>query len=124
MSFVTAINCMDGRVQLPVIEYLRDRFDAAYVDVITEPAPNRILAGREQPGSGSIFRRVDISTACHGSRRIAVVGHADCSGNPAGCDEQNAQTRTAAGILRERYPDAEIVALWVDETWAVHELER
>ncbi|MHC5086790.1 MAG: carbonic anhydrase, partial [Planctomycetota bacterium] len=26
MSFCTAINCMDGRVQLPVIPFLQNRF--------------------------------------------------------------------------------------------------
>ncbi len=35
---------MDGRVQLPVIQYLKDRFNATYVDTITEPGPNAILA--------------------------------------------------------------------------------
>lgn len=35
---------MDGRVQLPVIKYLQDRFKVQYVDTITEPGPNLILA--------------------------------------------------------------------------------
>jgi len=40
MIFCTAVNCMDGRVQLPVINYLKERFSANYVDMITEPGPN------------------------------------------------------------------------------------
>jgi len=41
MEFCTAINCMDGRVQIPVISFLEERFNARYVDVISEPGPNR-----------------------------------------------------------------------------------
>jgi hypothetical protein len=44
MIFVMAINCMDGRVQLPVIEWLKKEYEADYVDMITEPGPNKILA--------------------------------------------------------------------------------
>ena len=44
MSFCTAINCMDGRVQLPVIRFLQERFKVDYVDVISEPGPN-LLTG-------------------------------------------------------------------------------
>ena len=44
MKFCTAVNCMDGRVQLPVISYMMDRFGADCVDVISEPGPNRIIA--------------------------------------------------------------------------------
>jgi hypothetical protein len=43
-KFITVINCMDGRVQLPVNNWLRKRFNANFVDTITEPGPNRILA--------------------------------------------------------------------------------
>lgn len=37
MKFCTAINCMDGRVQLPVINYLKKHFKVNYVGSITEP---------------------------------------------------------------------------------------
>jgi hypothetical protein len=40
MSFYTTINCMDGRVQFPVISYLMERFVVRYVDVI---APARLV---------------------------------------------------------------------------------
>jgi len=43
MSFYTAINCMDGRVQLPVITYLQKRFGVEHVDSITAAGPNRLV---------------------------------------------------------------------------------
>ena len=44
MSYCTVINCMDGMVQLPAINYLKERFEVDYVDSITGPGPNLILA--------------------------------------------------------------------------------
>jgi hypothetical protein len=47
--FYTAINCMDGRVQMPVINYLAARFGADFVDSVTEAGPVLYLA--EKPDS-------------------------------------------------------------------------
>ena len=44
MRFCTVINCMDGRVQLPVIDRLQDRYKVNYVDSITEAGPVRVLS--------------------------------------------------------------------------------
>ena len=123
MSFCTAINCMDGRVQLPVIHFLQKRFDAEYVDAITDPGPNRILSEQADKNTiESILLRVGISVNKHGSKGIAMVGHYDCAGNPAGKDEQDSQTRTAVALLKEHFGDTEIIALWVDENWNVSEM--
>ena len=46
-TFATAINCMDGRVQLPVTAFLKKKYGVDYVDVITEPGPNGILAANK-----------------------------------------------------------------------------
>ncbi len=66
MIFCTAVNCMDGRIQLPVIKFLKERFSANHVDMITEPGPNRILS--ELTASmiiGSIITRIDLSIQKH-----------------------------------------------------------
>jgi len=125
MSFCTAINCMDGRVQLPVTEYMKRKSGAEYVDMITEPGPNLVLAERADENLvNSIMARVNISVNHHGSRMIAVTGHHDCAGNPAEKDDQFAHTKKAMTVLSEYYPDVELVGLWVDENWSVSEIER
>lgn len=114
---------MDGRVQLQVISYLKKRFDAGFVDVITEPGPNRILAERNDPHAvDSIIERITISVEKHGSVGIAIVGHYDCAGNPASRDEQAVQLEKARVALEEQFPDVEIIKLWVDKTWKVNEV--
>lgn len=123
MQFCTAINCMDGRTQLPVIHFMLDRFNAEYVDSVTEPGPNGILAdGGDAQLVESILHRVGISVHKHGSRAVAIVGHYDCAGNPAAKPVQLEQLQTAAAVLASRFSECEILQLWVDEQWQVHEI--
>lgn len=123
MSFCTAINCMDGRVQLPVIHYLQKRFGVDYVDVVTEPGPDATLARQTNRSAvESIWSRVDIAVQRHCSVGIAVVGHHDCAGNPSSKEQQAAQTRDAVEILRQRYREVTVIGLWVDEKWQVSEV--
>ncbi len=123
MSFCTAINCMDGRTQRPVNAFARERFEADYVDTITEPGPNAILAGGSGDTFDSILRRLDISVHKHHSAGIVVVGHWECAGNPVPEDEQNRQTRAAVELLRARYPELPVVGVWVDADWRVNPLD-
>jgi carbonic anhydrase len=123
MSFATAINCMDGRTQLPVNEYMRSRYGCDYVDTITEPGPIAILAGGgDEQLLASVWTRVDISVRKHGSNAICVVGHHDCAGNPVDRATQEEQIRKSVAVLRDRYPEADVVGLWVGDQWTVEEV--
>ncbi len=42
--FATAINCIDGRVQKPVMEFAISKFKVDYVVMITEPGSDKILS--------------------------------------------------------------------------------
>lgn len=122
MTFYTAVNCMDGRVQTPIIEYLRKRHGVSYVDVVTEPGPVRFLAGAADDAVAlSVERRVEISLTAHSSSGIAVVAHADCAGNPLSRSEQLEQLRTAVARLRSRFPGVPVAGLWLGEGWTVEE---
>lgn len=121
-TFVTVINCMDGRTQLPVIKFLSERYNVDYVDSITEPGPVRILAERG-PLMESIMSRVDISVNRHGSKVIAVVAHADCAGNPLPKKEQVAQMGEALRTLRAFDLGVELLPIWVGEDWIPEVIE-
>ena len=123
MSFCTAINCMDGRVQLPVIEYMKKKFTIDYVDMITEPGPNKILAeDSDYKLIESIFSRIEISVKKHGSKHIAIIGHFDCAGNPANQEEQWLHTLEAVKTVKERFKNTEVIGLWVNKNWDVTEI--
>ena len=122
--FGTAVNCMDGRTQVPVNEYFREHFSIPNVDMITEAGPVKILAERTNlPTIDSILKRIDISVHKHGSRLIAVVGHCDCAGNPGDKSLQLEQLQRATGFLASKYPQCKIRRLWIGEDWIVTEVE-
>jgi carbonic anhydrase len=123
VSFCTVINCMDGRVQLPVNEYLCRELSVDYVDTITEAGPVRILSEEQQSAlADSILARVDISVKKHKSKTVAIVAHYDCAGNPVKKDLQLEQLESAIDFLNDEYPDIKIFGLWVDSDWNVEQI--
>ena len=124
MRFCSAINCMDGRVQLPVIRYLQNRFRVDYVDSITEAGPNLILSEAGNTSSTqAIFERLKISVEKHHSVGVAIAGHHDCAGNPAPKNDQIVQIQKAIQLIRRQYENMEVIGLWIDKNWEVHEIK-
>lgn len=122
--FATTINCMDGRTQIPTIEYMKKKYGVDYVDMITEPGPIKILSENKDTSLlGSIRRRVEVSVLKHGSRHIAIVGHHDCAGNPVDKDTQLDQIARSIGTVRSWGFGVEMVGLWIDESWKVQEVK-
>ena len=124
MKFATAINCMDGRVQTPVIEWLKKEYRVDYIDMITEPGPNRILEeNKNKVLLESIKKRVEISVNKHGSKLIAIAGHYDCAGNPVEKNIQIKQILSAINTIKSWNFNVQVVGLWIDENWTVHKIE-
>ena len=123
MSFCTSIHCMDGRIQEPIIEYLKKKCNVKYVDTITEPGPIKILAENDNKAViDSIHHRILISVNKHGSQMMAISGHHDCAGNPVPKEKQIEQILEDEKILKENYPDVKIIKFYVNENWQVEEL--
>ena len=124
MQFCTAINCMDGRVQIPVISFLQKRFSAEFVDTITEAGPNLILA-KQKDGSQirSILERLKVSINIHHSVGVAIVGHHDCAGNPAPKKVQINHLYQSVQLIQKQFEHIEVISVWVDENRDVQEIE-
>ena len=122
-KFATAVNCMDGRVQEPVIRFMKKKFGVHYVDMITEPGPDKILAdNKEKYKIGSIRQRLEISVRQHGSRIILMAGHEHCAGNPVDKMTHIAQILNSAATIRNWFPEVEIIPVWIGEDWEVEPL--
>jgi carbonic anhydrase len=123
-KFATAINCMDGRVQLPVINWLRENLSVDYVDMITEPGPDRILAEGTPAAQDAIKARVLISVNKHGSETILVAAHHDCAGNPvARAQHEEHIRRSIIRIHSWKLPVKRIFGAWIGENWKVEIIE-
>ena len=124
-KFATAINCMDGRTQLPVINFLKENYDVDFIDMITEAGPVKLLAEKSnQALVDSIFKRCDISVNKHSSTLIAVVAHHDCAGNPIPKEEQIKQCQLAIKLVKEKFTDIKVIGLWIDTNWQVSNLDK
>ena len=116
--FATAINCIDGRVQRPVTEFVIRKFGADYVDMITEPGPDKVLSENEALNIiGSIKRRTLISVEKHRSKTVINVGHHECAANPVEKEEHYRQITEAVQNIKEWNLEVDVHGVWVDKNW-------
>jgi hypothetical protein len=114
---------MDGRVQLPVIDFLQKRFGIDNVDVVSEAGPTLYLAEhKDSEEAKSIMRCVNLSLDAHSSRGIAIIAHESCAGNPSSGALQRKQLYKAVSYTATLYPGKEVVGLWIDDDWNVNEI--
>ena len=108
---------MDGRVQLPVLDWICQQYRIDFVDVITKAGMDGILA--LQDNIDGIIRSINISINVNKSIQIFIVGHYDCKGNPV--DEKTHHEHIAKAVkrLKTHYPEIEIIGLWVNSNWQV-----
>lgn len=119
-NFVTAINCIDGRVQEPLICFIKKEFSAKYVDLVTEPGPDRILSkNKQQTIVKSIKNRVLISIEKHNSKTLIIAGHHDCAGNPIADDEHFRQIKKAVQNVDKWNLGISVYGVWIDRNWKV-----
>ncbi len=119
-KFGTVITCMDGRVQVPVNNWMREKYGLDYIDTITEAGPDGIMARRDPDYMANIKARVMISIEKHGSDTVALVAHGDCAGNPVSEDEHFGHLRKGMEAIRAWELPVDIVGLWLGEkNWEV-----
>ena len=118
-KFGTAINCIDGRVQLPLIEWLKKTYFLDYVDMITVPGPDKVLSGGNSEEIEALRTKAAISIKGHGSDIVAIAGHYDCAGNPVSKKEHLRQIRESVEVIDSWGFSVEVVGLWIGEKWGV-----
>jgi hypothetical protein len=121
-TIVTAINCMDGRVQEPVLNWMKVRFQADSVDMVTEPGPDKVMVSGSPQAVDSIKERVNISVNEHGSRVVAIVAHHDCAGFPVSKEEHLAALERCVDTIDSWLFPVRVLGLWVDENWEVQQV--
>ena len=120
-DFGTVLNCMDGRTQRKVSDFLLPRFGVRHLDTITTAGTVRHLATDTQ-STESLLSNLAISIDKHGSTKVAVVAHHDCAGNPVADRQQKDEVASAVGRISSIYPHVEVIGLWVGSNWIVERL--
>lgn len=114
-KFATAINCIDGRAQIPVIDWMRLYLNVDYIDMITEPGADRVLTQGARQIIEAIEAKVKLSVAVHASRAIAMVGHHDCRANPASKEQHYEYIKAGAEVVKSWGLHVPVIGLWVNE---------
>jgi hypothetical protein len=116
-KFATPITCMDGRIQLPIINWIKENYAVDYVDTITEPGADKQIS--ENLGLEHVKTKVDISINAHKSELILMSGHYDCAGNPVSNEEHMSQIKNGVDVIKSWNYGVQVIGLWIDEAWTV-----
>lgn len=119
MNFGTAISCIDGRVHLPLIAWMRDRLSVDYVDLVTYPGADGFVAAEASLAENVLRPAVDISVQNHGSPVLALVGHHECAANPGSVDAHREQLVHGLRMLQNWNLGVKLIALWVNAEWQI-----
>jgi hypothetical protein len=117
-KFATSVSCMDGRIQIPLTNWIKGNFSVDYVDTITEPGIDKLVA--DNTDLESIKIKVGISINKHESELIVVSGHYDCAGNPVSNEEHITQIKKGIEVISSWNLGVKVVGVWVDDTWKIN----
>jgi len=118
-KFATAITCIDGRVQQPVADWMKLNTNVEYVDLITEPGPDKVLSSETTYVVDEIIRKVTFSVRYHSSPVVALCGHHDCAGNDADREGHLEQILEGVRVLQSYNLNVRLLGLWLNEWGSV-----
>ena len=116
-SFATSLSCIDGRVQLPMINWIKEKYSVDFVDTITAPGIDKVISDGDVE---SIKKSVMISVSNHKSSHIVISGHFGCAGNPVSEDEHLTHIKNSVELVKSWNLDADVVGVWIDENFIPH----
>jgi hypothetical protein len=99
--------------------WMREVLSLDYVDLITQPGADGVLAGDASVAKQLVLPRVQLSVQRHASPIVAIVGHFDCAANPGDEAEHRVQLGQAIGVLQEWQLGVKVIALWVNQQWQI-----
>ena len=117
-KFATSISCMDGRIQIPISQWIKENYSVDFVDTITEPGVDKVVAGNSD--LESIKTKIGISINAHKSKLVVVSGHYDCAANPVSDNEHIDLIKKDIEIISSWNLGVDIVGIWIDGSWKVN----
>ncbi|MDP8260698.1 MAG: hypothetical protein P9L96_06880 [Candidatus Gygaella obscura] len=122
-KFATCISCIDGRVQLPVISFIKKHFKVDFVDMITEPGVDKVLSkNQDKTTIVAIKNKVSLSVKKHNPKVIVLVGHFDCLANPVSKQIHIRQIKLSVEIIRKWALNVSAAGVWVNSCWQAKEV--
>ncbi len=118
-NFGTAVSCIDGRVHVPVINWMREMLSVDYIDLVTQPGADGLVALSPERAATLLRPSIDISIQRHASPVVALVGHYDCAANPGSAEQHRENLLQGLRVLQEWGLGVKLIALWVNAEWQI-----
>ena len=122
MKIITLLSCIDGRFQVPLTEYLLNKYNGYIVDKITFPGMDKIFSHDFKNEQAFIKGSIDISFS-RGSKSIYIMGHSDCTGNILSDELHIIEVKNSVKALKKEYKGAKVIGLFIDLDYNVIEIE-
>jgi hypothetical protein len=119
-SFITVINCIDGRVQEPILKFSRKKFKADFVDTVTIPGPDKVLSQDKPVDKIRLVKDCTLlSLDKHKSKVVLIVGHYDCAANPVDKKTHILQLKQAQSRIKGWLGKREtlVYGVWIGKDW-------
>lgn len=113
---------MDGRIQLPIIHWLKEQYGFSFVDTITEPGIDKLFSNIDKVRE--IKLEILFSVEKHNSKLIVVSGHHDCTENPVSKSIHQTQIKNNIKIIQSWNIPVKIIGIWINEDWEVELVEN
>ena len=123
-KFGTAINCIDGRTQNPVSQWIKENYSVDYVDTVTEPGPDKVLLEVNIEKIKQIKSKLLISIKAHNSTLIVIAGHHDCAANPVSKEEHLTQIKKSINMIKSWNFPVKVVGVWINDQWKVEQIQE
>ena len=114
-TFATAVTCIDGRVQRPVTDWVRLHLNVDYVDLITEPGPDKVFSEGPPEIMQDMMRKVSFSVRHHFSKVVVLSGHDTCAANGVSREQHFEQILDGVERILEFRLNVRVIGLWVGE---------
>ena len=121
-SFATSINCIDGRVQNPISEWIKKNYSVDFVDVLSEPGCDLGLSDNSRIEE-RLKSEAIISINAHKSKLIFVSGHYQCAANPVSKEEHYEHIKRAVTRIVSWDLPVRVIGLWINDSWCVELVE-
>jgi hypothetical protein len=123
-KFATSINCIDGRIQIPVSNWIKQKYFIDYVDVISHPGSDKVIGEKIIEGIAEIKSKVLVSINAHNSKLIVISGHHDCAGNPVSKEMHMTQIKKSINLIKSWDFPVTVIGIWVNDKWEIEEIQE
>lgn len=117
-KFATSISCIDGRIQIPITNWIKENYSVDYVDTITEPGVDKNVT--RDSVIDSIKAKARISINAHKSKLVVFSGHYNCAANPVSDQEHIEFIKKGVEVISSWDFGVKVIGVWVDDTWNVN----